>query len=65
MEFAVKIKKIGTSVTRSDVTAGDKKDSLRQRRTRKRLVATVSRREGVYHRAGEPGVTFCGKGGMT
>ena len=31
--------------------------------TRKKLVATANRREGVYNRAGEPGVTFCGKGG--
>ena len=29
--------------------------------TRKRLVATASRREGVYNRAGEPSVTFCGE----
>ncbi|MCQ4021793.1 MULTISPECIES: hypothetical protein [unclassified Ruminococcus] len=29
--------------------------------TRKRLVATASRSEGVYNRAGEPSVTFCGK----
>ena len=28
---------------------------------RKKLVATVSRREGVYNRAGEPSVTFCGE----
>ena len=32
-----------------------------KRRTRKRLVATGRRREGVYNRAGEPSVTFCGK----
>ena len=31
--------------------------------TRKRVVATASRREGVYNRAGEPSVPFCGKGG--
>ena len=31
--------------------------------TRKRVVARVSRREGVYNRAGEPSVPFCGKGG--
>lgn len=31
--------------------------------TRKKLVATANRREGVYNRAGEPSVTFCGKGG--
>ena len=30
-------------------------------RTRKKLVATASRREGVYNRAGEPSVTFCEK----
>ena len=42
-----------------------KKDAMYPRRTRKRLVATVSRREGVYNRAGEPSVTFCGRGGMT
>ena len=29
--------------------------------TRKRLAATASRREGVYNRAGEPSVTFCGE----
>ena len=28
---------------------------------RKKLVATVNRREGVYNRAGEPSVTFCEK----
>ena len=28
---------------------------------RKKLVATVSRREGVYNRTGEPSVTFCEK----
>ena len=27
------------------------------------MVATANRREGVYNRAGEPSVTFCGKGG--
>ena len=32
---------------------------------RKRLVATVSRREGACNRAGEPSVTFCGKGGAS
>ena len=31
--------------------------------TRKRVVARVSRREGVLGRAGEPSVPFCGKGG--
>ena len=30
-------------------------------RTRKKLVATASRREGVYNRTGEPSVTFCEK----
>ena len=35
----------------------------RRRRNRKRLLATASRSEGVYNRAGEPGVTFCEKGG--
>ena len=29
--------------------------------SRKKLVATANRREGVYNRAGEPSVTFCGK----
>ena len=29
----------------------------------KRLVATASRCEDVYNRAGEPSATFCGKGG--
>ena len=28
-----------------------------------KVVATVSRREGVYNRAGEPSMPFCGKGG--
>ena len=27
------------------------------------MVATASRREGVYNRTGEPSVPFCGKGG--
>ena len=31
-------------------------------RTRKKLVATANRREGVYNRTGEPSVTFCEKG---
>ena len=30
-------------------------------RTRKRLVAAASRREGACNRAGEPSVTFCAK----
>ncbi len=30
-------------------------------RTRKKLVATANRREGVYNRTGEPSVTFCEK----
>ncbi len=30
-------------------------------RTRKKLVATANRREGVYNRTGKPSVTFCGK----
>ena len=30
-------------------------------RTRKKLVATANRCEGVYNRAGEPSVTFCEK----
>ena len=30
--------------------------------SRKRLVATESRREGVYNRAGERSVTFCEEG---
>ena len=34
-----------------------------QSAARKKLVATANRREGVYNRAGEPSVTFCGKGG--
>ena len=32
-------------------------------RTRKKLVATASRREGVYNRTGEPRVTFCEREG--
>ena len=51
------------NVVHSDVSTGNKKDAMRRRSTRKRLVATASRREGVYNRAGEPSVTFCGKGG--
>ena len=31
--------------------------------TRKKLVATGSRRERVYKRTGEPSVTFCERGG--
>ena len=34
-------------------------------RPRKRLVATASRREGAFGRAGEPSEPFCGEGGMT
>ena len=33
----------------------------RKAQTRKKLVATASRREGAYNRAGEPSVTFCGE----
>ncbi len=33
--------------------------------TRKRLVATESRRECACKRTGEPSVTFCERGGMT
>ena len=33
----------------------------RSRINRKKLLATVSRREGVHNRAGEPSVTFCEK----
>ena len=42
-----------------------KKDASRRRQARKRLAATGIRCEGVYNRAGEPSVTFCGRGGMT
>ena len=31
--------------------------------TRKKLVATASRREGACNRTGEPSVTFCERGG--
>ena len=31
--------------------------------TRKKLVATASRRESVYNRAGEPSMAFCERGG--
>ena len=31
-------------------------------RTRKKLVATANRREGVLGRTGEPSVTFCERG---
>ena len=34
-----------------------------QNKTRKKLVATVSRCEDVYNRADEPSVTFCERGG--
>lgn len=37
----------------------------RRHRTRKKLVAKQSRSEGVYNRAGDLSVTFCGKGGAT
>ena len=37
------------------------KDILRRRRSRKKVVATVSRREGVYNRTGEPSVIFAEK----
>ena len=36
-------------------------DGFEPMEARKKLVATVSRREGVYNRAGEPSETFCGK----
>lgn len=39
-----------------------KKDAMCRRYTRKRLVATANRCEGVYNRAGKPSVTFCGRG---
>ena len=45
----------------SHVSAGYKKDTELRRRTRKKLVATASRCEDVYNRAGKPSVTFCGK----
>ena len=32
------------------------------KQTHKKLVATASRCEGVYNRAGEPSVTFCERG---
>ena len=44
------------------MSTGYKKDAMRQRRTRKRLVATGRRREGVYNRTGEPNVTFGERG---
>ena len=31
--------------------------------TRKKLVATANRRDGVYNRTGKPSVTFCERGG--
>ena len=37
----------------------------RKAQIRKKLVATVSRREGACNRAAEASVTFCGRGGMT
>ena len=37
----------------------------RRRRTRKKVVATVSRCERVYKRTGEPSVPFCERGGTT
>ena len=33
--------------------------------TRKKVVATASRCEGVYNRAGEPSVPFCERGAAT
>ncbi len=36
-------------------------DGFELSETRKRLLATASRREGVYNRTGEPSETFCGK----
>jgi len=35
----------------------------RRRRARKKVVATVSRRECVYKRTGKPSEPFCEKGG--
>ena len=35
----------------------------RRRRTRKKVVATANRREGVYNQTGEPREPFCEKGG--
>ena len=37
--------------------------SAPQAHTRKKVVATVNRREGVYNRAGEPSGLSCGRGG--
>ena len=37
----------------------------RRRRTRKKVVAKVSRCERVYKRTGEPSVPFCERGGTT
>ncbi len=44
---------------------GMKRSPDKPTRTRKKVVATVSRRERVYKRTGEPSVPFCDKGGMT
>ncbi len=33
-----------------------------RKHSRKKVVATASRREGVYNRTGEPSVPFCEKG---
>ncbi len=41
----------------------DKSKTPETAKTHKKLVATVSRCEGVYNRTDEPRVTFCERGG--
>jgi len=52
------------SGTRSDVAFPVNMHARPQAR-REKLVVTASRGERVYKRAGEPSVTFCGRGGAT
>ena len=41
----------------------DKAKTSETAKTHKKLIATVSRCEGVYNRTDEPSVTFCERGG--
>ena len=57
-------KKIGTSVTCSDVAMQNNIDAIVPKaQSRKKAVATASRRECVYKRTGKPSEPFYEKGG--
>ena len=57
-------KKSERSKVHSDVTKLSEK-AMNLSHTRKKVVATASRCEGVYNRTGKPSVPFCEKGGTT